>query len=398
MVLVPVSASAAQSVVSFNLWDTQSMTMFYVDYAGDTLNNTQTDVETIRFDGYTFFQNYSPYLAHAEQIKGVRAISSSGANFTVGSAAGYVGRFNISLLLDFNSGYFTDFKFYDTAYVRFYTSSNFSTYITASCYDLDADDFTSSTGSHTGTFYFELDLTNVSSSTIFYGFMIYIPISATPFEMVGAEYGSQFTSKFYCYDCIISDDLTAAQMSQMLKDTADRVILENDRNTADIMDNQNANTEQIIQNQDENTQDIIDNQDENADKIVGAIEQSQENEKQESNDSGNDAVNSVSGAIPADNEGFISAIKTLSNSMSYEGTDAVWTIPSMKIPAMDGVCSEIVLTKDLQVNFGDFIGMLPSNILKVVQIICTIALVIFSVKELYGTIQEVMVNRRSSEG
>ena len=126
-----------------------------------------------------------------------------------------------------------------------------------------------------------------------------------------------------------------------------------------------------------------------------AIKEQQENEKQEANNTGNSAVDSVTGAIPSDTTGFLNAIKLLTSSMSYDGTDAIWTIPSMKIPKMDGITEEIKLTDKLQVNFADYVNMIPANVLSVARIVCTLALIVFCAKELYGLIQEVMVSRRS---
>lgn len=126
-----------------------------------------------------------------------------------------------------------------------------------------------------------------------------------------------------------------------------------------------------------------------------AIKEQQENEKQEANNSGNDAVDSVTGAIPSDTAGFMEAVKLLTSSMSYDGTDAVWTIPSMKIPKMDGITEEIKLTDNLQVNFADYVNMIPEKPLSVARIVCTLALIVFCAKELYGLIQEVMISRRS---
>lgn len=127
-----------------------------------------------------------------------------------------------------------------------------------------------------------------------------------------------------------------------------------------------------------------------------AIKEQQENEKQEANNSGNDAVDSVTGAIPSDTAGFMEAVKLLTSSMSYDGTDAVWTIPSMKIPEMEGITAEIKLTDNLQVNFADYVNMIPEKPLSVARIVCTLALIVFCAKELYGLIQEVMISRRSS--
>lgn len=148
----------------------------------------------------------------------------------------------------------------------------------------------------------------------------------------------------------------------------------------------------------EQTNKITDNQDKNADKIVGAINDAQDREKEEANSSGNSSVDSVTSAIPGDSAGFISAIKTLAGSMSYDGTDAIWTVPSMKVPALEGgIMDEMKLTDDMDINFATYVSWIPEKVLEVVRILCTVALIYFCVRELYGLVQEVMVNRRSAD-
>ena len=114
-------------------------------------------------------------------------------------------------------------------------------------------------------------------------------------------------------------------------------------------------------------------------------------EKDEAGKGGNSATDSITDAIPGDTASFSSALQSFASSMSYAGTDAKWTFPAMKIPSIDGVMDEITLNAEQEIDISYWVSIIPSDLLEVVQILCTIALIFFCVKELYGTISYFMV-------
>ena len=114
-------------------------------------------------------------------------------------------------------------------------------------------------------------------------------------------------------------------------------------------------------------------------------------EKDEAGKGGNSATDSITSAIPGDTASFSSALQSFASSMSYAGTDAKWTFPAMKLPSIDGVMDEITLNGEQEIDISYWVSIIPSDILEVVQILCTIALIFFCVKELYGTISYFMV-------
>ncbi len=114
-------------------------------------------------------------------------------------------------------------------------------------------------------------------------------------------------------------------------------------------------------------------------------------EKDEAGKRGNSATDSITDVIPGDTASFSSALQSFASSMSYAGTDAKWTFPAMKIPSIDGVMDEITLNSEQEIDISYWVSIIPSDILEVVQILCTIALIFFCVKELYGTISYFMV-------
>lgn len=147
----------------------------------------------------------------------------------------------------------------------------------------------------------------------------------------------------------------------------------------DIIANQDENTNKITQNDDENTQAIIDNQNDLAEK-----------EKTETQNQGEGSVNDVSGAIEDKSAGFISSIGNLVSAMSYNGTSCAWKFPALKLPAIDGVMSEIKLSDEKPIDFEYWVNKIPSNILLLVRSVLTIALIVYCFKELYNTISYVL--------
>lgn len=117
---------------------------------------------------------------------------------------------------------------------------------------------------------------------------------------------------------------------------------------------------------------------------------SQYNEKNEAHQSGNDSLNDVSSAVPDKSEGMLSALQSLSNAVSYTGTDAKWTFPQMYIPSIAGVTERINLNSEMEIDFTYWINQIPQDIRTVISAIATIGLVIFAFKELYGLISYVL--------
>lgn len=111
-----------------------------------------------------------------------------------------------------------------------------------------------------------------------------------------------------------------------------------------------------------------------------------EKEKQEANEKGNSAASDVTGAIPADTSGVTAGIQSFVQAMAYDGTAAKWTFPALYLPAIPGVMERIELTAEQDIDFGVWAQQIPSGVLEIVQIVSTIALVLFCFKELYGMI------------
>lgn len=122
------------------------------------------------------------------------------------------------------------------------------------------------------------------------------------------------------------------------------------------------------------------------DKITDGIQDivDQENEKSESE--GNKFVDQITGLVPNDSQGFIDSMGSLVNVLSYDGTDCVLTIPALTIPAIEPHFSEFTVLESQQLDFEQYINMMPPNLLLLIRSLLTGALIVYCFKELYGVI------------
>lgn len=109
-------------------------------------------------------------------------------------------------------------------------------------------------------------------------------------------------------------------------------------------------------------------------------------EKNEAQKSGNDNVDKLTSAIGIDTSGFLSGFQNLASAMSYDGTDASWTMPAIYIPEIQGITDRIDLTDEQPINLVSFVDKIPDNILDIIRALFDIALVVFCGKELYDLI------------
>lgn len=129
-------------------------------------------------------------------------------------------------------------------------------------------------------------------------------------------------------------------------------------------------------------------------KIFNYLNESQEQQKQEAQTQGNSSVSQGSSAIEDKGAGFTQSLGNLTSSMSYTGTQCAWEFPQVKLPAIAGVMGEIVLIEKQPIDFAVWVNAIPSDILLVVQSLCTAGLIIYCFKELYDTIAYVLTLRK----
>lgn len=128
-------------------------------------------------------------------------------------------------------------------------------------------------------------------------------------------------------------------------------------------------------------------------KIYGLLEEQPEKEKEEAQISGDSSISKGTNSIEDKGTGFADSLSGLVSSMSYSGTQASWTFPEVKLPAIKGVMEEKVLIEEQPIDFTTWINAIPSPILLLIQSVLTMALIVYCFKELYGTISYVLTLR-----
>lgn len=143
---------------------------------------------------------------------------------------------------------------------------------------------------------------------------------------------------------------------------------------------------------------INDSLDELPDKIGDQFQDVIENEKEQSKQEGNEFVDQILDALPDPSADVLAALKTLTDATSYQGTDAVLPIPALVLPGIDGLYPSTELWAGTQFDFGEYLGLLPTALLTLVQSLFTIAIVLYCVYELKGIISYCLTLRESKGG
>lgn len=129
-------------------------------------------------------------------------------------------------------------------------------------------------------------------------------------------------------------------------------------------------------------------------KIFNYLNESAEKQKQEAQTQGNNSTSQGMNAIEDKGAGFTNSLGSLTNSMSYNGTECAWSMPQIKLPSIPGVMDEVVLLESQPIDFSQWVAVIPSNIMLVIQSVLTLGLIVYCFKELYNTIAYVLTLRK----
>lgn len=126
------------------------------------------------------------------------------------------------------------------------------------------------------------------------------------------------------------------------------------------------------------------------DEIIGQPEE----EKSEAQEGADDALSGILDGVEDKGPGFFRALGGLISAMSYNGTEAKWQVPPIKIPAIDGLWDEIVLTENQEIDFSFWVNKLPEVLLNFIKALLTTALIVYCFKELYETLSYVFTLKK----
>lgn len=137
--------------------------------------------------------------------------------------------------------------------------------------------------------------------------------------------------------------------------------------------------------------------------IISSINLGLFDEEAAEEEAGNEAVtggqDSVGSAVNDSAAGVTNGFGSFIQSMSTTDTACSWTFPKVSIPAIAGVIDEIELIEEQPIDFSSVFNFIPSDIMTIIQALTTVVLIIFCIKELYGTISYVLtLNSKGGNG
>lgn len=167
------------------------------------------------------------------------------------------------------------------------------------------------------------------------------------------------------------------------------------------LDDQGQTLDDILKQQESNG-DKLDDMNQNIESLPGEIgDQMQgiiDTEKDEAKGEGNKFVDQILSALPDPSQNVLAALKALPDAMAYTGTDATMQIPALVMPAVGDLVPETELWQGGQLQFDEYVAMLPPTLLSLVQSLFTIAIVLYCVYELKGLISYCLTLRESKGG
>ena len=146
-----------------------------------------------------------------------------------------------------------------------------------------------------------------------------------------------------------------------------------------------SNYEEILQMINSNVENL-------PDRIKEVLEKHDQDVKNESSTEGNDkidqAINALKNAIPVSS--VKDAITPLMTACNYEGTNSVWTFPSITIPAIPGLFDDMKLSEEQSFDLSTYADeYIPETLLQLVRYLMTAGLILFAIKELMSIISQI---------
>jgi len=108
---------------------------------------------------------------------------------------------------------------------------------------------------------------------------------------------------------------------------------------------------------------------------------------------GNSFVDQITQIVPNESQGFVNAMGGLVDSLSYDGTECVLTVPALVMPQIGDLVPQYTLLEKQTVDLECYFNMFPAFIVTLVQSLFTVALIVFCFKELYSTVSYFFVLR-----
>lgn len=121
-----------------------------------------------------------------------------------------------------------------------------------------------------------------------------------------------------------------------------------------------------------------------------------ENEKHES--AGQQFVDQILDILPDSSTEIMAALRSLPDAMSYTGTEAVLQIPGIVMPAVGDLIPQTDIWSGAELDFSDYVELLPPTLLNLVRALFTIAIVLFCAFELKGIVSYCLTLKDNGRG
>lgn len=157
----------------------------------------------------------------------------------------------------------------------------------------------------------------------------------------------------------------------------EKQLAEQGKTLDDILDQQTQTNDKLddVVDQQQQTNDKLDNIQGSVDELPGDIKDSMgdliQEEETRAWEAGDSVAGDLSDTIPDYSDGFMQALQGFASSMSYSGTDAKLPIPALILPEIPGVIPRTVILDEMEIDFGEYLQMLPESLLLLVQSLFT---------------------------
>ena len=185
-------------------------------------------------------------------------------------------------------------------------------------------------------------------------------------------------------------------LDESISDVKDRLdsVNQSIQDTNDKLDDLGDKQDQANEKLDDIDQNIGTLPGEIGDEIQGIIDS--ENDKATA--SGQEFVDKIMEALPDPSVEVLAALKSLTDATAYTGTEAVLPIPAIVMPRIGNLVPETELWGGTDMDFSAYVELLPSFLLGLVRNLFTVAIVLYCVYELKGTISYCLTLRENKGG
>lgn len=114
-------------------------------------------------------------------------------------------------------------------------------------------------------------------------------------------------------------------------------------------------------------------------------------EKDEAQNAGDDLTGELEEVIPDYSEDIGQALASLASALAYDGTEAVLRIPQVNFPQVGDLIPAFVMMEAQEVDMGEYVNMMPPELLLLVQSLLTGALIMYCFYELYSSVGMVLM-------